>query len=272
MSRPAYLTALLETGSIAHSALPHLILSELQALEIVATESHKSRRRIVITNLDAFADWLDARYPPDPSDLSTLLLRAQSVARNRSSKSGATTHGVQPVLLKWFGPHDLEPARLTTRYGLVAATSNQVADLPWPTVWRLLLVENWESFHSLDYPLAGSPIVAVYLGGFTPDVTLQALRTVTPPPSRSLCFVDYDWTGLRIYTRIRRYLPAVGLYLPPDLDTLFAQYSRHDLATAQPPFLDDDPNARRVIDLIQQYNAGLEQEIVSPPSYTAFDE
>src|SRR5690606_16833309 len=104
-------------------------------------------------------------------------------------------------------------------------------------------------------------------------VTLAVLSHITPPPATVRCFVDYDWTGLRIYERIRRYFPLLDLYLPPDLETLFAQHSRHDLASSQQPlFLDDDPVAQRVTRLIQQYNAGLEQEIVSPPSYTAYEE
>lgn len=271
MTRPAYLTALLETGNIAHSSVRFSVLSELQALDLVVVESNRSRRRVIVKNLDAFTEWLDAHYPPAPSDLDTLLPRAQNMARTRSSKSGATTHEVQPVLIKWFGPRNLEPARLTARYGLLAAASNRVSDLAWPAIWHLLLVENWESFHTLDYPLDDRAIVAVYLGGHVPNVTLEALGTVTPPPSRSLCFVDYDWTGLHLYARVRRYLPSVDLYLPPDLEFLFALYARYDLATVQPPFLDDDPASQRVITLIQQYNAGLEQEIVSPPASTAFD-
>lgn len=265
MSRPAYLADLLETGSIAHSSVPKPVLRELKALDLVAVESHKFRRRVLVTNRNAFADWLAARYPSASPELSTLPSRAQNVARARSSKAGDTTHEVQPVLLKWFSNQDLEAARLTARYGLLAVTSNRVVDLPWPTAWRLLLVENWESFYTLDYPPVEAPLVAVYLGGHVAAVTLEALSSISPPPSRSLCFVDYDWTGLQIYARVRHYLPTIGLYLPPDLESLFARYARHELATEQPPFFDDDPACEYVISLVQQYNAGLEQEIVLPP-------
>jgi hypothetical protein len=269
---PAYLTALLETGSTAYSSVSGAVLRELESLDLVRIQTHKSRRHLVVTKPDAFADWLDAHYPPAPSNREALLRRAENITQSRNSKSGATTHDIQPVMLKWFGAPDLEPVRLTAVYGLVAATSKRVVDLPWPDVWHLLLVENWESFYALDYPSVKTTIVAIYLAGQVPDVTLAALSRITPPPSTTRCFVDYDWSGLYIYARIRRYFPVLDLYLPPDLESLFAQYARHDLATSQPLFLDDDPATERVIRLIQQYNAGLEQEIVSPPSYAAHDE
>jgi hypothetical protein len=269
VSRPAYLTELRDTGSAAHSSVSAAILQELESLELVRVETHKSRRRVVVTDLDAFMDWLDARYPARLSDSDTLLPRAANITRTRSSKSGNTTHGTQPVLLKWFGSCDLEPGRLTAHYGLFATTSKRVGALPWPAIWHLLLVENWESFYTLDYPSVTTPIVAVYLGGQVADATLEELSSITPPPSTTLCFVDYDWSGLHIYARVRRYFPLGALYLPPDLETLFARYARHALVTVQPPFLDDDPAAQRVVRLIQQHNAGLEQEIVPAPSYTA---
>lgn len=272
VSRPSYLTDLLKTGSAAHSSVSSAILQELQALELVRVETHKSRRRVVVTDLAAFMDWLEARYPARLSDSDTLLPRAANIARTRSSKSGNSTHATQPILLKWFGSSKLEPVRLTTIYGLFATTSHHVADLPWPAIWHLLLVENWESFYTLEYSSVTTPIVAVYLGGQVADVTLEELSSITPPPSTTLCFVDYDWSGLHIYARVRRYFSLCDLYLPPDLEMLFARYARHSLATIQPPFLNDDPVTWRVVRLIQQHNAGLEQEIVPAPTYTAYED
>jgi hypothetical protein len=195
--------------------------------------------------------------------------RAANVARARNSKSGVATHVAQPLLLRWFGPEPaVRWAELTRSCGIVGVTSDRLATLDLPQHWTLLTVENWEPFLALDYAPQTRAIVAVFTGGNIAEATLQALAALRPTPARALHFGDYDWSGLAIYRRMQAALPQLSLYVPDDLAALFRDFAGHDLLLGQLPLVaqaDDPPELREVIALIAQHNAGLEQEIVSPP-------
>lgn len=63
-------------------------------------------------------------------------------------------------------------------------------------------------------------------------------------------------------------MPQIELYVPANLATLFRDFADHDLLVGQPPLAmreDDPPELHTVVALIEQHNAGLEHEIVTPP-------
>jgi hypothetical protein len=79
---------------------------------------------------------------------------------------------------------------------------------------------------------------------------------------------DYDPVGLSEFQRLRSRLgQRVALYLPPDLENLFAQFSKRKLLANRSSQAilarirkSDSPEIRRVVDLMDRHNAGLEQE------------
>jgi len=231
MTRPKWLSELLNQGTVAHSrvrsAAAHRILETLQMLDLVQIVTHKTRRTIRVINPPQFAHWIVVSFPELKADSATLAPRAQNIARKRNSKAGTTTHTVQPVLFKWFEAKVSAPlAQLTRKYGLVAATSDHLKQLPLPPIWHLLTVENWESFYTLNYALPPSPMMSVYLSGNVSDVVLIALAALVPPPTSVLHFGDYDWTGLTIFQRLKARLSQAKLYITPNIDELFQRYVR----------------------------------------------
>lgn len=279
MTRPSWLAELLAQGAVAHSRVSSVearqTLQTLQTLGLVKIAAHKTRRAVTVLEPAAFARWAEANFPAEDASIEALPARAQNIGHERDSKVGVTTHTVQPVLFKWFDKDPDAPlAQLSQTYGMVGATSDRLRRLPLPETWRLLTVENWESFYTLSYRIADIPIITVYLGGNVSEVTLSALADLNPVPAAILHFGDYDWAGLAIFQRLEARLPRARLYVAPDLAGLFQRYGRRDLAEKQPVTSLDlqNPKCRTVIAHIAQYNAGLEQEIVPPPQPADFHE
>ncbi len=291
MKRPTWLNTLLEQGSVAYSRVKSRddtrLLADLTSLSLVKIDIKGRKRRIVITDSAQFAQWVEATHPVPVVPPGELRSRARNIVQRRTSKSGKTTHDVQPILLKWFPGSapvlsnvegDILPAsslyaQLTQEYGMVGITSDRLNRLQLPNEWWLLTVENWESFYPLSYPKPQRTILTVYLSGNVSDITLQALSQLNPAPARVLHFGDYDWAGLNIFQRLQAVFPQAGLYIPKNIEQLFQQHGDRELIENQtlPKQFDfKNPACQPVIKLIEQWNAGLEQEIVHPPSEEDF--
>ncbi len=280
MKRPGWISKLLKQGYVAYSQAGSQsaarTIEKLLALGLVKIEVQKSRRRIVVLDTAQFARWVEANYPPlEVLSTAELGLRSQNIARRGDSKAGQSTHDIQPVLLKCFDPNPATPAaKLTARYGLLGLTSDRLNQLHLARPWWLLTVENWESFYTLAYPDPTTLIVALYLGGNVAEVTLAALAQLRPPPERVLHFGDYDWTGLTIFQRVQAVWPAAVLYIPANIKTFFQKkYGNRKLIEKQAATANFDlnhPSCRPIINLIAEYNAGLEQEIAAQPIETDF--
>ena len=84
---------------------------------------------------------------------------------------------------------------------------------------------------------------------------------------------DYDPVGLSEFGRVHASLgQRAGLYLPPDLDARFEQFSNRDLlkklnsqAMLAQLRRSELPEVQRVVGLIDRHNAGLEQEALLIP-------
>lgn len=266
MQPPMWLARLAHDGSVPRSLVTRDgegQLAQLRVLGLASEVVQGSRRRIVARNIPALQAWVAAAYPPtDQSPLPGL--RATNIARTRRSKSGVATHAAQPLLLRWFEPGALL-AELTERLGVVGVTTDRIGALRPPADWTLLTVENWESF--LATTSRGTIIVA-YAGGNIAETAIQALAAIQPP-AHALHFGDYDWAGLAIFRRIRLHIPSIRLYIPDNIDELFKRFAAPELLGGQTPLTtraDDTPEAQRIISLIARHNAGLEQEIVPPPT------
>lgn len=272
MKPPAWITQLASEGQVAHSRLGRdgeQLLTQLRALRLVTIGSHNSRRIVAVIDKPGFAQWLQGAYPA-PEEPPVSGLRAANIARAGHSKAGPATHAAQPVLLRWFSPDPQAPwAALTRRCGIVGTTTAHIDTLELPASWTLLTIENWEPFLGLEYAPQAGDIVAIYTGGNIAEATLQMLAALEPLPARTIHFGDYDWSGLAIYRRLRAALSHIELYVPDNIAALFVRFASHGLLTGQPPLVaraDDPAEVRRVIALIAQHNAGLEQEIVAPPA------
>lgn len=271
MNRPAWLTRLLENGSLGFSAANRGQLAELLGLGIVSIRSAGLRRTIVVADSDQLAQWLQARYPTHPIDPDRLATRGGNIVRRGGSKVGRHAHEVLPLPFKWFGDGQDRLTRITRDFGLAAALTDRLAGLALPERWHLLTIENWEPFLQADYTAAPAPVMVAYLGGNVSDAVLKALDTFGSAPLSVLHFGDYDWEGLYIFQRLQRFLPAARLYIPPDIATLFADFGDRRLIERQirkAAFDMHDRACRPVVELMARFNAGLEQEIVGLPRFS----
>lgn len=273
MQIPTWLDRLLHTGSIPSSAIPNAdrgLVDHFRHLGFVTIATSGTRRRVIMTNRDAVQEWVERAYaaPPVPEAVGP---RAANIRRARDSKRGRARHAVQPLLLRCFSadPH-WRWAALTQQCGMVGFTSDRVAELAPPAPWRLLTVENWEPFLAVDYRPRAGAVVALYTGGSVAAPVVRAIAAITPPPVTSVHFGDCDWAGLAIYRRIRALLPPITFHVPDGIDDLFRTSATYHLARTQRPLImrpDDPPEVRTIADLIAQWNAGLEQEIIPPPTW-----
>ncbi len=94
------------------------------------------------------------------------------------------------------------------------------------------------------------------------------LRALAERGGEILHLPDYDPVGLSEFGRVHARLGhRAGLYLPPDLEARFDRFSNGDLlknlnsqAMLAQLRRSELPAIRRVIELIDRHNAGLEQE------------
>ncbi len=275
MNRPAWLTRLLENGSLGFSTANRAQLTELLTLGIVSVRSAGRRRTIVVADSVQLAAWLQARYPSHGIDPDGLATRGGNIVRGGGSKVGRHAHGVLPLVFKWFGDVQDRLTRITGDFGMAAALTDRLSALVLPDHWHLLTIENWEPFLQADYTAAPEAVMVVYLGGNVSDAVLKALGTFGSAPQSVLHFGDYDWEGLTIFQRLQKVIPAARLYLPQNLETLFAAFGDRRLIARQTRKAAFDMHNRAclpVVELIAQFNAGLEQEIVSLPRFADFAE
>lgn len=271
MNRPSWLTTLADRGAVAHSAANPKILAELITLGIVTIKTAGIRRTVVSTKPEQLRKWLDARYPDHGKLPDAAHVREGNIVRSGGSKAGNSAHGVLSFQFKWFGNKDDLWTQMTRTYGVAAVLTDRLADLTLPARWRLLTIENWEPFFRADYAGAAVPVMVTYLGGNAPGSVMEALKTFSTPPETVLHFGDYDWEGLYIFQRLQKVLPEARLYIPDNIDALFRQFGKRNLIDKQKrkALLDEkNRNFIQVIQLIEQHNAGLEQEIVGLPEWT----
>ncbi len=268
MNRPAWLTALLEKGSVGHSSANQKLLKELMALGIVRIKTAGIRRTVVAADPFQLTRWLRARYPEHGIDPDGLHTRAGNIVRGGSSKTGKCAHGVLPVQFKWFGSKNDRWTRMTKAYGMAAVLTDKLARLKMPARWRLLTIENWEPFYRADYSDAPVAVMVVYLSGNVSERLIEALQSFDHPPESVVHFGDYDWEGLYIFQRLQKAMPSACLHIPDNIAALFRQFGKRTLVEKQKrktAFNMGNSVCQPIVRLIEQFNAGLEQEIVPLP-------
>jgi hypothetical protein len=96
------------------------------------------------------------------------------------------------LIFRWFAEDENTlMASLMGQFGLIGVATDQVSKLTLPEEWRLLTVENWESFYTLTYHQPQPPILTAYLSGNVSEVVLESLAALIPLPARVLHY--YTW-------------------------------------------------------------------------------
>ena len=272
MNKPRWIIKLLAEKSCPYSLISQKDLSKLKTLQLVRVKTDGARRRVVLTDVAQFTKWTAANYSENPAPPENIHARAKNIIERRDSKSGKTTHELQPVLFKWFGPdapaQDISWGGLTQSAGFCALLSDRLDMLSLPNGWTLLFVENWETFVSYSVRTKTQNILVIYLGGNVADTVLHSIAMLSPRPVKAVHFGDYDWTGLVIFQRIKSVIPYTQLYMPDNLEPLFEKFGKRSLVIKQKlpeGFNFSCPECAPVIRMIRQFNSGLEPEIAAHP-------
>jgi hypothetical protein len=269
----AKLRVLVESGALPASQCGQSFrkfLSPLLDTEVLGWKRSGGGSQLVVNNTDALREFLRQRFPETvlPENAGS---RVAGVARFRDTKA-IKNDSAEIILLRVWRDDALlkngEPAgamTATVKHGTFSFPLSR--QCPYELRGLCALVENpavFEAFEKLHLNVG----VVVYGRGRISKLTLDWLAQGTDANFRLLHLPDYDPVGLSEFQRLRSRLgDRVILHLPPDLETLFARFSKRKLlanrnsqAILAKLRKSDSPEVRRVVELIDRYNAGLEQE------------
>lgn len=280
------LTRLLETGAVARSACSRELLTTLVPLldsGVVTEAKSGAGRRLLVRNPQALRDFIQHHFPNAPVPAGTSS-RVTGVSRFRDTKSVASDLPEIVTLRAWedgalrADGHSVAAAAATRAHGVF---SFLLADPARFTLHgRCALVENPAVFTQFEHLRLPSGL-ALYGHGRASHRLLDWLASQTAPDFQLLHLPDYDPVGLDELTRLQARLGSrVQLHLPENLADLFARHSNRELL--QKPStqsllaklrLSRNPQVCAVLKLIEQHNAGLEQEALlirqsSPDSHS----
>lgn len=272
-SARARLQTLQLQGSLAKSACSRSLLERLAPLigaGVVAEERSGAGRSLVVRQPAALAAFIEREFPGADATADELS-RTLGVAQCRDSKARASdTPEIVSVrawsgeaLLLWGQPCGV--AEATAAHGVFAFLlgSESGHSIPSPAA----LVENpalFAHFERLRLPVP----LAIYGHGRTSTRLVNWLASQTAPGFKLLHMPDYDPTGLTEYVRLHTRLgPRISLHLPAGLEEGFRRFSNramlskpHNRAMLAGLRNSPLPEVRRVVALVNEHNAGLEQE------------
>jgi len=138
---------------------------------------------------------------------------------------------------------------------------------PFTLIGTCALIENPAVFHEFER-LKIEPALAIYAGGCSSNRLVSWLKSNSRHGLKTLHLPDYDPLGLTEFLRLYEQLgDAVTLHLPDTLPSLFRSHSKATLladSKNQRMLVElrqsKHPSVRRVVQMIEESNGGLEQE------------
>lgn len=245
-------------------------LSPLLDAEVLSWKRSGAGSRLVVNNADALREFLRQRFPDTnlPPDASSRVVgvgrfRDTKALRNDSSEIIALRVWRDDALLKNGEP--VGATNTTAKHGMFSFPL--VHDCPYELRGKWSLVENPAVFAVFE-KLQLNVGAVIYGHGRISNRTIDWMARTTDGEFGLLHLPDYDPVGLSEFQRLRSRLGnRVALYMPADLENLFVRFSKRKLlanrssqATLARLRKSDSPEVRRVVDLIDRHNAGLEQE------------
>jgi len=278
MRHPTTLAKLLQT-LLAEGAVPLSLVSpgvkrslETQfAAGILQVERSGAGSRVVVKNKEVLSAFANQLFPsglalPETSGLS----RTDAISHYRDAKASASAFA-EPVLIRAFNNATFTrngvtfPAgQLSKDYGVASFLLQEVPF--WSYSGMLAVVENLESFLCFEKMNIAAD-VAVYASGKMSGRMLAWLASAEMSKCELLHCGDYDPVGIAEYLRLKEACDRARLFIPENIEELFKKFGKRELledseATLRRLRSTKDPDALRIITLMNTYNIGLEQEIL----------
>lgn len=275
---------LLTTGEVVRSKIS--VRAEKDLAKLFDLGALREERRgggwvVVVANKVSVLRFADRQFPSGlfgENDTSAGR-RTQSLNRFGDTKSMPGL-GFEFVLLRAFGNAQvttkiynraikIDAPEITRQTGCVALTlldNNDIAGLPHIN-GNVATVEGPELFYRFDWA-AVDVSVAILIGG---RISERLLNWVASPmiEGQLTHFGDYDPVGLDEYRKLKERAPRASFYLPVNLESHFKEnrFLKPDLMDKSSALLPrlaktKDTSISTVIDLMQRYGGGVEQEVL----------
>jgi len=267
------LRELVESGALPASQCGQALLKLLAPLlesKVLDWKRSGAGRRLAVNDADALRNFCCQHFPEValPIDAGS---RVASVGRFRDTKAMANSENEIISLRAWRDDALLNngkpvgAAATTVAHGVFSFLLTR--DCSYELRGPCALVENPAVFMVADQLNLGVGLM-VYGHGRISNRIVDWLARMTDSSFSLLHLPDYDPVGLSEFQRLHAQLgKRVVLHLPDDLETRFAKFSNRELlekGNSQSMLAQlrrsDLPPIRRVVELIDRYNAGLEQE------------
>jgi hypothetical protein len=230
-------------------------------------------RKIILRNRDALKSFIQKVYPAglDGHGNGAMPPRSRSVANFKNAKKVRTTdaeilqlrgmnvdvlaaNGKMLPLVEWCQLAGVAAIRLDS--------SSQ-----WSCAGRIAIVENLEPFLHFENLKIQADLI-YYSAGRLSDRVLKWFSSSGMAQCTLIHCGDYDPVGIDEYIRLQKACPGrVYLYLPENIEELFSRFGKSQLLVDSQAILarlrkESDPSVIRAVELMDRYNAGLEQEVL----------
>lgn len=245
-------------------------LSPLLDTEVLSWKRSGAGSRLVVNNAHALRDFLRQHFPETnlPQDAGS---RVVGVGRFRDTKATRNDTSEIISLRVWRDDALLKNCKTVGATTATAAhgmfSFPMARECPYELRGQCALVENPAVFAAFE-KLHLNVGAVIYGHGRISNRMIDWLARTTDADFGLLHLPDYDPVGLSEFQRLRSRLgERVVLHLPADLEKRFARFSKRKLLakrSSQAMLAKlrklDSPEIRRIVELIDRHNAGLEQE------------
>ncbi len=271
-----HLSRLLANGHLPASSIADRDRKRLRVLfdsGVIEEMRSGGGRSIILRNQQALTSFIQAVYPSglDARSDESMPPRGLAVAHLRDAKRASGTEsealflrGYENAVLTSDG-EVLPVGEWTQKAGVAALRID--AECKWAFSGNIAIVENAEIFLNFER-LGANAAIVLYAGGRLSDRVIRWLSSEQMRKARIKHFGDYDPVGLDEYLRLLTACPGrVELYVPGDIEALFASYGKRELLEKSLSILarlrkNPEPVVKRVVKLMDVYGVGLEQEIL----------
>lgn len=246
-------------------------LSSQFAADILRIERFGAGSRVVVRNKTVLETFAAQLFPSGLEIAPAGMSRSTAVGYYRDAKAAVTTVA-EPVLVRAFNKAVFErngevfpAAEFSFKYGVA---SFLLAQSPfWGYSGTLAIVENLEPFlcfEKMDIAIDA----AIYSGGRMSARMITWFASTEMAKCSFLHCGDYDPVGICEYLRLKEACgDRVKLHIPVNIEDLFRKFGKRELLSDSEAVLrhlrsTKDPDALRIIELMNTFNAGLEQEIL----------
>ena len=264
---------LAESGSLPESQCGRAFLKLLVPLldsRVVRWQRFGGGRRLIVQDPITLQDFSQQRFPDVvlPRGAES---RVASVGRFRDTKAITNSEGEIISLRVWRNDallkdgKSFDAAALTAQHGVFSFLFTR--NCPYVLSGSCALAENPAVFVAAERLNLGVDAV-IYGHGRISSRVLDWLVRTTNSKFSLLHLPDYDPSGLSEFQRLHARLgKRVALYLPSEIEARFVRFSNPDLlaktnsqATLAQLRRSESTAVRRVVEMIDRHNAGLEQE------------